>query len=125
LKDLQPEMWEQFRRRAQAEGDPDWISPPPGWSFGVEDPADLSWLHSKLTAHPLKTWETPIAWRNPTAERIPRTYVVCTGNSTPAEIAAHKKTWDAPGWRLETLPTGHDPMITMPHELVELLRTLA
>jgi len=125
FRDLLPELWEEFRQRAQAEGDPDWISPPQDWTFGVEDPADVRWLRSKLAPHPLRTWETPIALRNPAAEGIPRTYIVCTGGSTPEAIAAHKKAWHAPGWHLETLATGHDPMITMPHELVELLRALA
>ena len=124
IKDLLPELWAEFQERAKAEGDPAWVSPPRDWTFGVEDYADQQWLRSKLTPHPLATWETLIRLRNPAAERIPRTYVVCTGGETPEAIAAHKKTWHAPGWQLETLATGHDPMITAPHELVELLRVL-
>ncbi|MCD7442623.1 alpha/beta fold hydrolase [Streptomyces lincolnensis] len=97
--------------------------PPPAGLFGVTDPADVAWLRSMLSDHPVRCLRQPVRLDNPAVRAIPRTHIHCvTGkpegfarrpvpalqpNGAPAQV-----------WELET---GHDCMITMPAELTELL----
>lgn len=123
IKDLMPDMWDEMRRRAQASGDVWWVPPIPEWTFGVTGD-DLIWMRSKLTPHPLRTWETPLLFSSPALRTIPRTFIHCTEGATPDEIASQARDCAEMGWRSSTLATGHDAMITAPSQLTDLLLTL-
>jgi pimeloyl-ACP methyl ester carboxylesterase len=120
FKDMLPEFWELFRQQASASGDDMWASPVLDWTFGLQG-ADLEWMQSKLTPHPLKTWETPLYFTNPAARSIPRTFILCTEGDSPEEIAEQVQECAQSGWRIQMLPTGHDAMISAPKELAEML----
>lgn len=124
FKDLLPDYWEDFRQRARASGDEWWAPPVSDWTFGVTG-ADLEWMRPRLTPHPLKTWETPLIFSNPKTRSIPRTFIHCTDGASPEEIAEREKECAGFGWQYLSLPTGHDPMITAPQELVKMLLDLA
>jgi pimeloyl-ACP methyl ester carboxylesterase len=101
--------------------------PPPFGLFGVTDPADIAWLRTMLSDHPVRCLQQPARLDNPATTTIPRTHIHCVGadredivrrpvpptqpNGSPSQV------WD--------LPTGHDCMITMPKALTELLTKLA
>jgi len=51
------------------------------------------------------------------AERLPRTYIVCTESGFGAEGERAKRE----GWAYHELQTGHDAMVTMPQELAAVL----
>jgi len=123
FKDLRPDDWNEFRQRAQANGD-EWWMPVTEWTFGVSGD-DLDWLTSKLTPHPLKTWETPLCFTNPAARSIPRTFIHCIEGSSPEDIENQKKDCERMGWQYRTLSTEHDAMILAPKELTELLLEFA
>lgn len=123
-KELMPDLWSDFRYRARASGGEWWVPPVSEWTFGVTG-ADLEWVKSKLTAHPLRTWDTPFSLTNPAARSIPRTYIHCTEGCSPAEIANRENECARMGWQYLPLPTGHDAMITAPKELAELLLAFA
>jgi hypothetical protein len=58
-----------------------------------------------------------------------RTYVVAAGERpenypSPFKEAFARLSQD-PRWRMESLPTGHDIMVTMPRELADILLSLA
>ena len=120
FKDLMPDFWDDLRQRARANGDEWWSPPIPEWTFGVTGD-DLEWMQSKLTQHPLKTWEMPISFTNPTARSIPRTLIHCTEGYSPEEVVNEEKNCVESGWQYRQLATGHDAMITAPSELTELL----
>ena len=120
FKDMMPEYWEIFRQKAQADSGDVWVAPVLEWTFGLQG-ADLEWMQSKLTPHPLKTWETPLYFTNPAARSIPRTFIFCTDGASPEEIAEQEQECARLGWRCQMLPTGHDAMISAPKELAELL----
>jgi pimeloyl-ACP methyl ester carboxylesterase len=120
FKDFMPEYWHDFQQRARASGDEGWAPPVLEWTFGVTG-ADLEWMRSQLTPHPLKTWETPVAFTNPAARSIPRTFIHCTEGASPDEKASQEQDCAPLGWRYRTLPTGHDAMITAPEALAKLL----
>ncbi|ADB31251.1 putative esterase [Kribbella flavida DSM 17836] len=99
--------------------------PRPFGLFGVTDPADVAWLRSMLSDHPVRCLQQPVRLDNPDVHKIPRTQIHCTvgpdgferrpvpavqPNGSPAQV------WE--------LATGHDCMITMPAELAELLLKL-
>ena len=106
---------------------------PDGWridsqgTYGVTTEPDLSWVRSKVTPQPLKTFEQPLHLKNPAiVSAKPRTHIDCTGGgfffSLMRRILAPRALPPTEaGWRLRQLPTGHDAMITMPRELADLL----
>jgi pimeloyl-ACP methyl ester carboxylesterase len=125
LLDLFPvEAQAQTLARARAEGD-GWRLPPQQEEepFGVTDPADAQWLRSKLSPHPVKTFQQPVGQRNPEAASLPRTFINCTATGWFEEFAERARS--EPGSHYRELPTGHDAMITAPTDLAQLLRELA
>ena len=121
-KDVLPAFWSEFQQSEKEGGDPGWV-PPPDWTFGVTG-MELDWLRSKLTAHPLKTWEMPFSITNPAARSIPRTLIFCTEGASEEEIADQEKECIRLGWQYRQIQTGHDAMITAPQELARLLLEL-
>ncbi|WP_433266822.1 alpha/beta hydrolase [Actinosynnema sp. CS-041913] len=91
--------------------------PPPLGLFGVTDPEDIAWLRPMLSDQPVRCLLEPVRLDNPAAGTIPRTHIHCVADR-PAGITRRPV---PVGERVRELPTGHDCMITMPAELVELL----
>ncbi|MFJ3779064.1 alpha/beta fold hydrolase [Streptomyces sp. NPDC090075] len=89
-------------------------------NYGVTDPADITWMMSKLTPHPYKCFAQKLHLENE-AElgQIPQTHIVCTStlpHRDPALMAkarAEGRLWD--------IDTGHDLMITQPEAVAECL----
>jgi pimeloyl-ACP methyl ester carboxylesterase len=110
--DLIPEQAPRFEEAARAEGD--------GWRV-PRDP----W-RPRRTPHPLATLRQPLSLSSEPAARLPRTYVLFSGNSAyhapvMAETAARAR---ASGWRTRELPLDHDAPETHPRELADLLHEL-
>ncbi len=126
-----------LRRQAQARGDGWRIDPLQKMPFGIKGiygvtaEPDLSWVRSKVTPQPLKTFEQPLHLKNPAiVSTKPRTHIDCTGSglfySFMQQIMGRRALPPREaGWRLRQLPTGHSPMITMPRELADLLLDVA
>ena len=94
-----------------------------GWRI-PHDPPDAP----RRTAQPLRTFQDPVAVRNPDALTLPRTYIFCTnkagtGDGGAGITASAVRARDA-GWRYHELPTTHVAMETMPRELADLLLDL-
>ena len=124
LVDLIGATWDFFNKKAIESGDEWWCPPILEWTFGVSG-ADLEWMQSKLTPHPLKTLTTPVALKNPHAKSIPSTFILCSEGMTEEEVAAEEKKFTGLGMNFRNLPTGHDAMITVPKELAGILLELA
>jgi pimeloyl-ACP methyl ester carboxylesterase len=114
-----------LRRGARAHGG-GWRVNPRG-TYGVTAEPDRSWVRSKVTPQPLKTFEQPLHLQSPAiVSAKPRTHIDCTGGGCFRSLMrrllarrAHPPT--EVGWRLRQLPTSHCAMITMPRELADLL----
>jgi pimeloyl-ACP methyl ester carboxylesterase len=117
-----------MRKLAETAGQ-GWLMPPmSAAAMGVTDPKDQAWVDRRCVPHPLATMTQPAritgAWMG-----IPRkTYILCEGQFVRPEsnapspfpaIAARLR--EAPGWRVTTLPCGHDAMVIMPDRVTELL----
>ena len=98
--------------------------------YGVTDPDDFEWMTERLTPHPWKCFEQPIALTNEAViAKIPTYNVICTSRfempgSDPAaiedllaQLRAAPNTW--------LLDTGHDLMITEPQATADILVEIA
>ena len=133
MADIAPMVIRLLRKQAQAHGDGWRVDPQQKRPFGVKGiygvtiEPDLSWVRSKVTPQPLKTFEQPLHLKNPAiVSAKPRTHIDCTGGGFFFSLMRHILARRAlppreAGWRLRQLPTGHDAMITMPRELADVL----
>jgi pimeloyl-ACP methyl ester carboxylesterase len=99
-------------------------APDAGLLYGVTDPDDLAWMAERLTGHPWKCFEQPLALKNEDALwAIPQYHIVCTST-----VATRDKTLmdqaRADG-RLFEIDTGHDLMITEPARTAHALLQVA
>jgi pimeloyl-ACP methyl ester carboxylesterase len=98
--------------------------PDAGLLYGVTDPSDLAWMSERLTGHPWKCFEQPLALHNQEALwAIPQYHIVCT--STLATRDANQMTRARAEGRLWDIDTGHDLMITEPEKTAAALLQVA
>lgn len=111
-----------YKERALTERGKEWLVPSyEPEEFGVTNRVDINWMNTRLSPMPWHTHDQPIRITNPKARRLPKSYISCTefGDS---QFKAQKS--PAADWDYHELKTGHDAMITIPNELVQLLQTL-
>jgi pimeloyl-ACP methyl ester carboxylesterase len=99
-------------------------APDAGLLYGVTDPDDLAWMAERLTGHPWRCFEQPLALTNEEALwAIPQYHIVCTSTLATrdpvlmARARAEGRLWD--------IDTGHDLMITEPRQTVDALLQVA
>jgi pimeloyl-ACP methyl ester carboxylesterase len=100
-----------------------WPGPVTRALYGVTDEADWAWMAPRLTPHPLRSFEEPLALRNPVeVGRLARTIVNCTDTlkMRPPESLERYLT----GERVWEIDTAHDLMITEPAATAEMLLRL-
>jgi pimeloyl-ACP methyl ester carboxylesterase len=88
---------------------------PPNLVSGLPD-ADAAWINRRLVPQPAETWREPVRLGNPAAAALPQTFIQCSAPPAMAERARA-----VAGLRYRELAGGHDPMVTVPHELAPLL----
>jgi pimeloyl-ACP methyl ester carboxylesterase len=87
----------------------------------VTDEEDRRWMTERLGPTPFKVFTDPVRRSNPAAEVLPRTYIRCLRNESPAFDRFAEVARRTPGWCYRELDTAHEPFITHPGELAELL----
>lgn len=110
----------------------------PDYSFPAPDPAvfglaaeDHAWVKRRQTPHPGHTYQAPLQFDPRRVAGVPRTFVDCV-NPRLGTIDSIRprvrdpKFWDGAwtgggGVRVVELDTGHDPMVSAPQALAELL----
>ncbi|MBI3249382.1 MAG: alpha/beta hydrolase [Deltaproteobacteria bacterium] len=120
---LTPQFRDDLRQQAHASGGR--LPPFPVERYGVFAAADVAWVTPKLVPHPAKTMTTPVSLTQPQALALPKTYVYCNKPAMGPFDQFVEQVRTTPGWQYRELATGHDAMVTMPHELTELLLELA
>jgi pimeloyl-ACP methyl ester carboxylesterase len=105
LPSLRPVPWEEFVREV----------------WRVTDEADLRWMLSRLCPTPFKTFTDPARLGNPSAAKLPRTYIRCREHRSPVFDRYAEAARNAPGWRCREMSQAHEPFVTAPAELAELL----
>jgi pimeloyl-ACP methyl ester carboxylesterase len=118
-------------RLAQAAASDDYSFPAPDPNnYGLEG-ENYAWVKRRLTAHPGHTYEATLDFDPARVAAVARTFVSCVRPALPTidgvrMRVADPRFWDG-AWRagagaqVVEMPTGHDPMVTMPAELAQLL----
>jgi pimeloyl-ACP methyl ester carboxylesterase len=100
------------------------LPPPDPGVFGL-DAADRDWLQRRHVPHPFGMYREPLSFDAARWAALPRCFVDCTEPAYPTIDAMRARVRQQPGWRIEVLPTGHFPMVSMPQQMVQLLLSLA
>ncbi len=85
----------------------------------------VDWVFARLTAFPMKCQFDSVSLKNPIAAALPRTYVVQTGEPMHTILAPFEQLAQTNDWRIETLDTQHDSMLTVPDRVASLLERVA
>lgn len=116
-------------RIAAAEASPDYSFPAPDPQvFGLDGP-DHEWVRRRQTPHPGHTYTAPLDFDPARVASVPRTFVNCTSPALATIDAIRPRVADPGFWQGHWLPraevveikTGHDPMVSAPGALCELL----
>jgi len=99
-----------------------WLIPPMSAAqLGITDAGDAAWFEERARPQPLATWEQPVRLKSTDAARIRKSFIWCTQFTLGAMAEKARRA----GWDVHELPTGHDAMVTMPHQLSQVLITCA
>ena len=93
-------------------------------AFGLTG-ADASWVNRRQRPHPGSLYEEVLRFDESRVARIPRTFVDCISPALHSVARSRKRVRSEAGWRVVTLATGHDAMISAPEELLAILETVA
>ena len=116
---LDPVFQAALREDAAANGDGYKLSNPTMAFLGV-DPEHAPWMERRLTPHPIGTATQRLAAATPDPA-VPRVFIDCDSPSIPPLATTKARLRHASGWTMHTLHTGHDPFVTAPDALAELL----
>jgi pimeloyl-ACP methyl ester carboxylesterase len=122
-------------RLAAAQASPDFSFPAPDPTvFGLANQG-LEWVRRRQTPHPGHTYQATVDFDPQRVAAIPRTFVNCTQPALATIDAIRSRLVDNGFWngawqsgagaRVIELPTGHDPMVSMPAELTRILLACA
>ena len=98
----------------------DWDAALDGW--GITDPADREWMRPRLSPQPLAVFKQARAG-GADLSALPSSYLHCLRNPTVATFQpfADRAAANPATWSLHQLDAWHDPMITVPGQVAELL----
>ncbi len=121
-----PPAWAEKHMLAPARERGDgWRIPCP---FGVEQlelaPDLAQWYAARLTDQPLATCTEPLRLTGDGGQAVPRTYIHCVSEGEAPEMdvfRAFAERAQASGWDYRRFTAGHDPQVSAPEALVELL----
>lgn len=118
-------------RLAQAAASPDHAFAVPDAAVYGLDADDQAWVQRRMTPHPAHTYEAGLDFEPARVAQVPRTFVDCTRPALPTIDAIRPRVRDAQFWgghwlggggvRVVTLATGHDPMVSAPEALTQIL----
>ncbi|MSP52511.1 MAG: alpha/beta hydrolase [Alphaproteobacteria bacterium] len=108
--------------RAAVKANDGWRLPPaPPEAMGITDPGDARWVAAHAVGMPIRTHEQPIELSGRYREVKGRTFIYCSSPAIGGLEPAAKIAQGDSTWRYHELKTGHDPMVTMPEQLVRIL----
>lgn len=122
-------------RKAAAEASPDFSFPPPDPTVYGLTGADYEWVRRRQTPHPGHTYDAPLNFDTQRVAAVPRTFVSCVQPALATIDPIRPRVADPGFWggdwtggggiRTVELRTGHDPMVSAPAELVQILLNVA
>jgi pimeloyl-ACP methyl ester carboxylesterase len=100
------------------------ISPLDASIYGLTG-ADASWVNRRQRPHPGGVYEDVLHFDERRVSGIPRTFVDCTSPALHFVAPSRQRVRSEGGWRVVTLATGHDAMISAPEGLLAVLERVA
>ncbi|MEO5695920.1 MAG: alpha/beta hydrolase family protein [Burkholderiaceae bacterium] len=91
--------------------------------FGLSG-ADRAWVARRQTPHPGGVYDAALAFDPEPLKALPRTFVDCTSPALPTIATSRQRVRSEPGWNVIEIATGHDPMISAPRALLDVLTGL-
>jgi pimeloyl-ACP methyl ester carboxylesterase len=123
LMDLQPsEARAHFRTQAQSAGE-GWRIPPMAMPADTP-PDDFAWSNPRRVPQPLKCFEQRLGLKNGPLT-LPRSYIWCRLTGPHNFQRFHDRVQGQPGWRCYVMEATHNPHITVPESLRDLLVQIA
>lgn len=118
-------------RIAAAQASPDYSFPPPDPSvYGLQG-EQHAWVKRRQTPHPGHTYTAPLQFDPARVASVARTFIDCNAPALPTIDVARARVRDQEFWEgawrggagaaVAELATGHDPMVSAPQALVQLL----
>jgi pimeloyl-ACP methyl ester carboxylesterase len=112
-------------RIAACAASPDFSYPAPDASAYGLSGDDHAWVNRRQTRQPGRCYIAPLQFDPPRVAAVSRTFVDCTAPPLPTIDVSRKRVrdpgfWGAP-WRIVELATGHDPMVSAPDDLAQVL----
>jgi len=96
------------------------LPPPDAQVFGLAG-ADRDWVNRRMTAQPFGVYQDPLDFSPERVAAVPRTFIDCTRPALPTIAVMRERVRREPGWRVVELATGHDPMVSAPEALADVL----
>jgi pimeloyl-ACP methyl ester carboxylesterase len=93
-------------------------------AFGLEGP-DRDWVNRRQTPQPLGVYQDPLHFDPAAVAALPRTFIDCIAPALPTIAVMRQRVRTEPGWVVHELATGHDPMVSAPQDLADLLQQAA
>lgn len=119
-----PSITRQRQQQVRMHGKGRAIPVPPVNAYGTLDKETLAWVSWRLTPHPVGTYEEKLVLHHPLGNGRPRIYVDCTASPFEPLVEVKKTLRRQAGWTWMELDSHHDPMITEPQALSQLLAAL-
>lgn len=94
--------------------------PPDAAIFGLSG-ADRDWVNRRQTPQPFRLYQQPLDFDGERVAAAPRTFIDCTSPALATIAPARQRVRKEAGWQVLEMATGHDPMVSEPHALAELL----
>ena len=95
--------------------------PPPDASlFGLSG-ADRDWVNRRQTPQPFRLYQQPLQFDAARVDAVPRTFIDCTQPALATIAPSRVRVRSEPGWNVVEMATGHDPMVSEPAALSQIL----
>lgn len=91
--------------------------------FGL-DGADRDWVARRQTPQPGGVYDDPLRFDAARVFGLSKTFIDCIEPPLPQIAASRVRVRAEPGWRLVEMHTGHDPMVSAPQQLVDVLLSI-
>lgn len=118
-----PETVAQRLTAAQASGGIS-FGPPDASVFGLSG-ADRDWVNRRQTPQPLGVYQDRLDFDAARVASLPRTFIDCTSPALPTIAVMRQRVRTEPSWEVRELATGHDPMVSEPEALSNILIDVA
>lgn len=96
------------------------LPPPDASAFGLAGD-DQAWVNRRQTPHPFGVYFDRLDFDAARVASVPRTFIDCTSPALATIATMRQRVRSEPGWNVVELATGHDPMVSHPRQLSDLL----